>query len=396
MCSKNIDQTVFAAIQLIQDGTFEGGKNFIGTLENSGVGLAPFHAYEDQIPQQLKDDLVAIEAGIIDGAISTGWPIASPMSVGSRLNRSELQNASYPSDWTADGTAPLVDGEYREQAAPGSATETVVQLSDMVALGDLDGDGRADAAVVLISQPGGSGTFFDLVAVLDKQGEAVPVASEFLGDRIELKSLRIEDGEIVVDMVTQGPDDPLCCPTQEETRRYSIRYSLEEAVEPVASTEVIPYTPTEVPSESRAGSCFSSAIGLGREDAYRCTVDNEIFDPCFAIDDAPTVICDADPISGDIGFVLELTEPLPEPDVGSLSQPWLVELADGTVCGIMTGTVPGVDGRTAGYGCTDATNLFDEFLQGEVWLAEKVVIGLGAEGFVLEESEITPIRTVWQ
>jgi basic membrane protein A len=393
---KKIDLTVFAAVELIQDGIFEGGENFIGTLDNGGVSLAPFHDFEAAIPQQLKDDLAGIEQGIIDGSISTGWPIVGPSSAGSRLALSILGNTTYPSDWTADGTATLSNGEYREPAAPGSATETVVQLSNSVAFGDLDGDGRADAVVVLITDPGGSGTFYDLVSVLEKQGEPVPVASTFLGDRIELESLRIENGQVIVDMVTQGPEDAQCCPTQQETRNYTIQYSLGQAAGEVTATEVIQYVPTEVPAETQAGSCFANAIGLGREDAYRCTVDNQIYDPCFVVDEAPTVVCGANPTTGETGFVLELTEPLPAPSVGSLAQPWLVELADGTICGLMTGTVPVVDDRVAPYGCTDGTNLFEDFQQGEIWTAEQAVISLDEDGFFVEESEIVSIRTVWQ
>ena len=41
-----------------------------------------------------------------------------------------------------------------------------------------------------------------------------------LGDRVQIKSLHIENGEIVVDMLTQGPDDPMCCPTQYVSKRY--------------------------------------------------------------------------------------------------------------------------------------------------------------------------------
>lgn len=37
----------------------------------------------------------------------------------------ELANATYKSEWTQYGTAPLTDGDYREPAAPGSATETI-------------------------------------------------------------------------------------------------------------------------------------------------------------------------------------------------------------------------------------------------------------------------------
>jgi basic membrane protein A len=45
----------------------------VGTLENGGVGLAPFHDYEDQIPDELKQEIDAIIEGIKSGEISTGW-----------------------------------------------------------------------------------------------------------------------------------------------------------------------------------------------------------------------------------------------------------------------------------------------------------------------------------
>ena len=82
--------------------------------------------------------------------------------------------------------------------------------------------------------------------------------------------------------------------------------------------------------------------------------------------------------------------------MGNLSQPWLIELADGTVCGLMTGTVVGVGDRIASYGCPDGTYLFNDFQQGQVWMAEKAKIGLNDNGYFIEESEMVPIRTVWQ
>lgn len=48
-------------------GNFEGG-NYYGE-----AGLAPFHDFEDQIPQEVKDSLAEINAGLADGSISTGY-----------------------------------------------------------------------------------------------------------------------------------------------------------------------------------------------------------------------------------------------------------------------------------------------------------------------------------
>ena len=66
---KNMDITTFNAIQAVVDGTFEGGVT-VGTLENGGVGLAPFHDLESAVPAELAAQLDEIKAGIIDGSVS--------------------------------------------------------------------------------------------------------------------------------------------------------------------------------------------------------------------------------------------------------------------------------------------------------------------------------------
>lgn len=66
---KNMDVTTFNAIASVVDGTFEGGVT-VGTLENGGVGLAPYHDFDGAVPQELKDQIEAIKAGIIDGSVS--------------------------------------------------------------------------------------------------------------------------------------------------------------------------------------------------------------------------------------------------------------------------------------------------------------------------------------
>jgi basic membrane protein A len=66
---KNMDVTTFNAVKAVVDGTFEGGVT-VGTLENGGVGLAPFHDFDGAVPQELKDQIETIKAGIIDGSVS--------------------------------------------------------------------------------------------------------------------------------------------------------------------------------------------------------------------------------------------------------------------------------------------------------------------------------------
>ncbi len=136
-----------------------------------------------------------------------------------------LKNAEYQSEFSVDGRVRLSNGTYRGKMLPDSATELIVILSDQVALGDLNGDGADDAAVVLITDPGGSGTFHHLSVLINEDGSPKHVASQLLGDRIKVKSLFIRSEEIAVEMIKQGPNDPMCCPTLQVAQHYVLQGS---------------------------------------------------------------------------------------------------------------------------------------------------------------------------
>lgn len=67
---KQMDVAVFDAIQAVIDGTFEGGV-YVGTLENEGVALAPFHDFADQVDADLQARLDELSEQIIAGEIET-------------------------------------------------------------------------------------------------------------------------------------------------------------------------------------------------------------------------------------------------------------------------------------------------------------------------------------
>ena len=70
---KGLDNAIYDVVKsLIDEGFFSNGL-YTGKLENMGVGMAPFHNYEDMIADSIKLELVNIETGIIDGSILTGW-----------------------------------------------------------------------------------------------------------------------------------------------------------------------------------------------------------------------------------------------------------------------------------------------------------------------------------
>src|SRR5690606_6316146 len=58
--------------------TIEGFSNepYVGTLENEGVGLAPYHDFESEIPQELKDKIEEYKQQIISGDLVIETPNA--------------------------------------------------------------------------------------------------------------------------------------------------------------------------------------------------------------------------------------------------------------------------------------------------------------------------------
>jgi basic membrane protein A len=67
---KNMDVAVHDTTVAAAEGNFEGGL-YTGTLENDGVGIAEFHEFDDQVPQDVKDAVDELKDKIIAGDIET-------------------------------------------------------------------------------------------------------------------------------------------------------------------------------------------------------------------------------------------------------------------------------------------------------------------------------------
>ena len=65
---KAMDLAVLNVIKAAKDGTFSNDP-YVGTLENQGTGLAPFHDFESKVPADLKSEIDKIKADILSGAI---------------------------------------------------------------------------------------------------------------------------------------------------------------------------------------------------------------------------------------------------------------------------------------------------------------------------------------
>jgi basic membrane protein A and related proteins len=65
---KAMDVAVLDVIKAAKDGSFSNSP-FVGTLENQGTGLAPFHDFESKVPADLKAEVDKVKADILSGAI---------------------------------------------------------------------------------------------------------------------------------------------------------------------------------------------------------------------------------------------------------------------------------------------------------------------------------------
>ena len=74
--TKGLDVSVTDAIKAAKDGTFDNSP-YVGTLDNSGTGLAPYHDFDSKVPAALKTEVDALKADVVSGKIkieSTSQP----------------------------------------------------------------------------------------------------------------------------------------------------------------------------------------------------------------------------------------------------------------------------------------------------------------------------------
>ncbi len=132
---------------------------------------------------------------------------ATPAPTVAPLTLAQLGNSTYKIQDAPNGDVALKEGKAEEEIAPGSASKYTAQLGDQLANGTLDG--KAYAATILITSGGGSGTFYNVAAVPNNNGAPGTGITFFLGDRIQVQSLKIENGAIHVSYLDRKADEPM-------------------------------------------------------------------------------------------------------------------------------------------------------------------------------------------
>lgn len=156
-------------------------------------------------------------------------------AAGGSLTSEQLANAAYPIEGAPGGVAQLKDGKFEDASA-----HFAVQMAPPSANGELNADGAEDAAVHLVVSTGASGVFSYLAAVLNDKGAATPLPAVFLGDRINVRSIRIaRNGEIVVLLLERRFDQPMSArPTIPVVRRFKVAGNVLVASSPLSAGEL--------------------------------------------------------------------------------------------------------------------------------------------------------------
>ncbi|MFD9367444.1 protein kinase [Streptomyces sp. NPDC060020] len=185
--------------------------------------------------------------------------------------------------------------------------------------------------------------------------------------------------------------EPIATPT------VAVRQPARTVVRTIAPWAVGGHAPANgvVVTADAVGSCWSSSSKTQRTDAWRCSADSSILDPCFAPDvgpEHPVLLC----MEGGPRRMrrLTLTEPLPGNNFhipgGPVPTPLIIELANGKTCTFAGGATDSLAGRRLNYFCGGGGSVYgDPDQDRSLWTAD-----YRADGAATLES--VPISTVHQ
>jgi hypothetical protein len=129
----------------------------------------------------------------------------------------KLQNSQY--QISDIGKIQLTNGKYEN-----AAEQKVVFFQNTpgtINYGILP-NGTKIATVLLSANTGGSGIFIHLAVMEEVDGKYQTLATQFLGDRVSVKSVKLSGEQIKVRLIKQGEEEPQCCPTLEVVQTYNL------------------------------------------------------------------------------------------------------------------------------------------------------------------------------
>lgn len=121
-----------------------------------------------------------------------------------------------------DEPVRLHEGRYEgESFVPGGASRPTLRLMELpLSTGELNGEAGEEAAVLLVENSGGSGSFVYLAVVGLRNGKPVNLGTVLVGDRSQVEEMTIEDSRVRLELLEHGPEDPACCPSRRATQSW--------------------------------------------------------------------------------------------------------------------------------------------------------------------------------
>ncbi len=177
--------------------------------------------------------LVSVALVIVGGLL--GWFLAqrgqAPQVTSNQNQNRPAVTAAVPAaaldsaTFDIDGQrVALVGGSATVEAEEGDGvTETFLREPTIAASGDLNGDGKDDAAGILLYNSSGTGVFAYVVALVSSPTGPQAVRGVALGDRLLFDRMTIADGILTVRYLDREPDEAMVAiPTISKQRRLRV------------------------------------------------------------------------------------------------------------------------------------------------------------------------------
>lgn len=158
------------------------------------------------------------------GIMMLAGSVLASMSVAMTPTIDDAKNAVYHDIYEKDDVR-LVQGKWQGEpfVKNGTSRPMAGLIEDFTFTGDINSDGRKERVVFLWESSGGSGTLVYLAVLASHDGKIVNLATELVGDRVQLQRGYVEHEKIQLNVIEATESDPACCPTHKMLRSWSLK-----------------------------------------------------------------------------------------------------------------------------------------------------------------------------
>jgi hypothetical protein len=173
---------------------------------------------------------------VLNGSASP-LPAQEPTEIPPQEFLADPLNATYSIEGR---TVRLQGGRSEISITPHSVTTMKTVVYGKPVHGDLDGDGHKDTAILLIHDPGGSGTFFYVAGALIIDGTFRGTNAVLLGDRITPPDLQIHNGILIARYADRGHGEAMgATPTIQMAKYLVLKDAKLESIVPLEEGEQV-------------------------------------------------------------------------------------------------------------------------------------------------------------